>query len=252
MNVVSRMSKVTGRRASLVIAVAYVGLLRETRAEVPAYTPPAVVPKTGIGLWGDGSGVFPTSRPPVRWNEATGENIAWKVAMPNFSASAPVAVGNRVLCWSEWGWKCLFPVLQCHDTDSGAEVWTVEIDAVAALPGLSIEERGALREDMAFCHERSQAAFRLPNLFLMNGGVDRASTSPEFLQSTAQDLQKAGYEVPDPDVLLLGSRAFNSLKLRPDIKQRHLEAIARLAKYGIRHRIHTCGCGGSAYLGAAI
>ena len=252
MNAISKMHGVAGRLALLAIAVAFTGVLRETQAEIPPYTPPAVVPKTGIGLWGDGTGVFPASRPPVRWNEATGENIKWKVAMPNFSASAPVAVGNRVLCWSEWSWKTRFPVLHCYDAESGTEVWTAEIDAVAALPGLSEEERKALRQDLTFCHERTHAAFRLPNLFLMGGGEKKAATSPEFLQSVVQDLQKGGYQVPDPDVLLMGSRAFKHLKLRPEIDRKHRGAIARLAKHGLRHRIKTCACGCSAYLGVAM
>ena len=53
----------------------------------------------------DGSAVAPDADPPLTWNGATGENIAWKTPLPGPGASSPVVWGDAVFltCYTGYG-----------------------------------------------------------------------------------------------------------------------------------------------------
>jgi hypothetical protein len=98
------------------------------------------------GYRGDGSAVAPDSNPPVFCDSATSNNILWKAPMPNWGHGSPCVVAGKVFTTSEGGWKEDFPVLTCHDANSGKELWRAELDHLPAVDGLSDEEKTAIRK----------------------------------------------------------------------------------------------------------
>jgi outer membrane protein assembly factor BamB len=88
--------------------------------------------QTTIGYRGDGTNVFPGSKPPTSWDEKTGKNVLWKAALPNWGAGAPIAVKDRVFAMCEPGWKSDWPVLLCLDATDGTVLWRKEINHLPA------------------------------------------------------------------------------------------------------------------------
>jgi hypothetical protein len=126
-----------------------------------AYRPPKDVPPAGIGFRGDGTGVYPSSKPPVEWDEAAGRNIVWKAELPNWGYSSPVPVGNRVLVMTEPGWKSLYPQLNCYDAETGRLLWQRDVNPFDAFPNLTAEQRASLADDIRWVHEGFRAAYRI-------------------------------------------------------------------------------------------
>ena len=65
-----------------------------------------------------GDGTSLEKNVPVRWDGATGENIAWKVEVPGEGHASPIVVGDRVFlvtCLEERGDR----VLLCLDRRTG-------------------------------------------------------------------------------------------------------------------------------------
>jgi outer membrane protein assembly factor BamB len=56
-------------------------------------------PDTPLGWRGDGTGRFPAARPVTEWGP--GKNVVWRAAMPGWSNSQPVIVGNVVFTTAE-------------------------------------------------------------------------------------------------------------------------------------------------------
>jgi len=221
-------------------------------APITPFQPPAKVPETGIGYRGDGTGVFADCAPPTSWDETTGKNIRWKVAMPNFGSGCPVPVGNRVLAVNESRWHSLFPKLACFDADTGDLLWSREIDAVDALPDLTGEQRKSLRDDLAFCQQRWNCKYRIQNDLILRGGIAKVKNSPELVKKLMADFDRAGYDVTDQDQLLFPqNNSFRILKEKPDVRARYTAAAKRLAACGIQAMTATCGCGCSSFLGTA-
>ena len=54
---------------------------------------------TAVGWRGDGTGVYPDARPPVKWSAT--ENVLWKTPMPGKSNASPILVGDRIFVCSE-------------------------------------------------------------------------------------------------------------------------------------------------------
>lgn len=86
-------------------------------------------------------------KPPVSCDEKTGENLRWKIPMPNWGHSQPVVCGNRVFVISEGGWPETqdFPLLQVLDLATGKEVARDTLDHLPAT-GLSAAEQEASRK----------------------------------------------------------------------------------------------------------
>ncbi|MGD9856439.1 MAG: PQQ-binding-like beta-propeller repeat protein, partial [Planctomycetaceae bacterium] len=59
---------------------------------------------------------------PVRWDAATGENIAWKVPIPGKGHSSPIVIGERLLLTTFLA-ETNERVLLCLDRRTGAEQW---------------------------------------------------------------------------------------------------------------------------------
>jgi outer membrane protein assembly factor BamB len=68
------------------------------------------------GHRGDGSGFYPTARPPVAWDLEKNINVRWKVSLPTRDAE-PVIVGKNLFLTTVAG------ELACLDADTGAERW---------------------------------------------------------------------------------------------------------------------------------
>lgn len=69
-----------------------------------------------------GDGTSHETNVPVRWDAATGENIAWKIAVPGMGHSCPIVTGDQLLLTtfvSETNERLLI----CYDAETGAEEW---------------------------------------------------------------------------------------------------------------------------------
>ena len=72
------------------------------------------------GLRGDGSSGEPSV--PTKWNGATGENVAWKTAIPGTGHSSPIVWGERIFlvsCLEDSGDRTLFAL----DRKTGGVLW---------------------------------------------------------------------------------------------------------------------------------
>lgn len=83
-------------------------------------------PERPIGWRGDGSGIYPGATPVTDWDGPSGRNIVWKVAMPQFSTSSPIIVGERVISMAEPH------TVLCYDIHTGERLWYNADDAVLA------------------------------------------------------------------------------------------------------------------------
>src|SRR5262245_24178456 len=72
------------------------------------------------GPRGDGTSL--EANVPVRWNAVTGENVAWKIAVPGIGHASPIVWQDRVFLVT-----CLPDaqerILLCLDRRSGKELW---------------------------------------------------------------------------------------------------------------------------------
>jgi outer membrane protein assembly factor BamB len=141
-------------------------------ANVPAYQPPQSLPPTGLGFRGDGTGVYPDSKPPIEFDAATGRNILWKAPLPNWGYNSPVPVGNRVLFISEPGWGSTWPELCCFDADTGTLVWKSPVNPLDAFPDLPPEKRQQLTDTVEAIYEQSRTAYRICSPLEALGGAD--------------------------------------------------------------------------------
>ena len=114
-----------------------------------------------IGFRHDGTGIFPPDcRPPAEFDGIAGRNLAWKVPLPNYGNSSPIAVGTRVFVTCAAGWPegqdCA--LLLCLDGETGKELWRRDLDEFAAMPAGQAEEAKAVRREY---HRRILAGNRL-------------------------------------------------------------------------------------------
>lgn len=76
-----------------------------------------------MGYRNDGSDVWPEARPPLRWNETTGEGVRWATPMPDISNASPIIAGNLVVTCSEPD------SLIAVDRTTGRIAWQQVVDA---------------------------------------------------------------------------------------------------------------------------
>jgi hypothetical protein len=157
-----------------------------------AYRPPEKVPRTGIGFRGDGTGVYPDSRPPVEWDEASGKNILWKAPLPNWGYSSPVPVGNRVYFVSEPGWKSKWPELCIFDADTGRLLRQVPVDPCDAFPDMTEASRKAVAEAVEALYEQGRMAYRIAAPLEKLGSADK--DHPEVVKAN-EELAKYGMAI---------------------------------------------------------
>lgn len=68
---------------------------------------------------------------PINWNGQTGENIAWKVAIPLRGFNSPIIWGNKLfLSGAEESKREVY----CLDRNTGAFLWTVKVENVPGSP----------------------------------------------------------------------------------------------------------------------
>ena len=96
----------------------------------PAITAKAPAQPSGrvIGFWGDRSGIYPESNPPVFWDYDTGRNILWHAPTPTFGYGAPTLLKDRVVYLNEVDPAYPFPILVGLDLATGKECWRVEVN----------------------------------------------------------------------------------------------------------------------------
>jgi hypothetical protein len=62
----------------------------------PSAESPVPASQRSFGYYGDGSNVYPVKSPPLSWNEALNQNIAWKTPLPGWSWSPPLPLKDRI------------------------------------------------------------------------------------------------------------------------------------------------------------
>jgi len=107
-----------------------------------------------IGFRGsEGTGVWPTAKPPSTWDGATGQNIRWKAPLANWGLGQPVVLKGKVFVMSDPGWKHDWPLLQCFDTATGKLAWEKELNSFDIYPDLAATEKAELKTILAGYHE---------------------------------------------------------------------------------------------------
>lgn len=123
----------TMRHFTLIAILALAGTLLAADPPSPTWT----------GFRGpEGTGVWPTAKPPTVWDGNTGQNVRWKVPLANWGLGQPVVVKNKVLVISEPGWKHDWPLLQCFDATTGKLAWEKELNTLDLLPDLPAADSG--------------------------------------------------------------------------------------------------------------
>jgi len=78
-----------------------------------------------------GNGIATQKNIPVNWNGETGENIAWKVAIPLRGFNSPIIWGNKVfLSGAEESRREVY----CLNRNSGEFLWTAKVENVPGSP----------------------------------------------------------------------------------------------------------------------
>jgi len=130
-----------------------------------------------VGYRGDGTGVFPGANPPLDWDESTGRNIVWRVPLPNWGHSSPVAVGDRVLVTCEPGYGSDWPVLVCLAAADGRVLWQREVNHLPAAP-VSDEDRAEIARVWHEILAEYRLAYTLFNEYTYGG--DREAALEKF------------------------------------------------------------------------
>lgn len=79
-----------------------------------------------FGFRGDGTGVFPAEGLVSRFHEKL--NVVWKIALPHWGPSSPVAWDDRVYVITDEGWPGDTPLLVCVSIAKGEMLWQAPID----------------------------------------------------------------------------------------------------------------------------
>ncbi len=112
-----------------VLAVAGTLALTASASELPLghpdFYPSATSP---VGWRGDGTGAWPGATPVTTWNAVTGENVAWKTAMPGPSFSQPIVVGDKVFALADPA------TMVCLSAKDGRILWQTPMDHSTLLP----------------------------------------------------------------------------------------------------------------------
>ena len=78
-----------------------------------------------------GNGIATQKNIPIDWNGETGENIAWKVAIPLRGFNSPIIWGNKLFIS---GAKESRREIYCLDRNSGEFLWTAKVENVPESP----------------------------------------------------------------------------------------------------------------------
>lgn len=116
-----------------------------------------VVAGPPVGWRNDGSGLFPGTKPPLRWSADV--NVAWRTELPGRSLSSPVVVKDRVFVVAD-------PTeLVCVSAETGESLWRrshAYADVFGTAEGARIEEKLAqareLRKQVDELHRERDAA----------------------------------------------------------------------------------------------
>ena len=132
---------------------------------------------TVVGYRGDGSAVF-DGRPPIACNDTTGQNILWKVPLPNWGHSHPVVVAGKVLVTSEGGWPAGedLPSLLCFDAGTGKQLWRRRLDHLPAT-GLPADDLRQIRQAWADFLAKYRLAYTIFNEYTYQ---DKAAAIRKF------------------------------------------------------------------------
>jgi len=114
-------------------------------AEKPAASSPQP-PYSWRGI--EGQGVFPAKDLVTSFSadaEGKGQNIVWRVALPNWGANAPIVLKDRVFVLCQEGVDIECPQLLCLDANTGKLLWQKPVDHLDAWPEAKAKEAKEMR-----------------------------------------------------------------------------------------------------------
>ncbi len=177
----------------------------------------------------EGTGVWPTAKPPTTWDGATDKNIRWKVSLPNWGLGQPVVVKNKVFVISEPGWKHDWPLLQCFDSATGKLAWEKELNTLDLLPDLPAAEKADLKQAIAdvFTFDREWYVARW----------EFSQKNPEGIASGVKRLKGIGYMLSDTQPPATFGEAISEQKTARDPARGKLrkKQVQKLNKIGWYH-----------------
>jgi outer membrane protein assembly factor BamB len=98
-------------------------------------------PERPLGWRGDGTGAWPGAAGVITWNPETGQNVAWKAALPGAGMAQPLVVGEKVFVTADPN------LLVCLNVHDGTILWQTAIDHTTAM---TPEQAAKAREEIAF------------------------------------------------------------------------------------------------------
>jgi outer membrane protein assembly factor BamB len=160
-----------GARARLVLVVALLSL----GALLPAAAGEA------IGWRTDGTGSYPTARPPLEWSPTT--NVVWRTPMPGYGVSQPVLLGRRLFICSEPA------TLLCLDRDEGKILWqkTCSYSELEIEPDVRERLKGELAETAEL--SRKQSAVQ-KEMDLLRRSLEKDKAPKEEIETKLKPFRK--------------------------------------------------------------
>jgi len=214
------------RHVTLIAILALTGtLLAADLSAVPsAKAEPSKAAWTGF-RGPEGTGVWPNAKPPTVWDGNTGQNVRWKVPLPNWGLGQPVVVKNKVLVISEPGWKHDWPLLQCFDIATGKMTWEKELNTLDLLPDLPATEKAELKQAIAdvFTYDREFYLARW----------EYSQKTPEGIASGAKRMKSLGYLLPDspaPQTFAetINERTITKDPAREELRKKQSQALSKI------------------------
>jgi hypothetical protein len=182
----------------------------------------ADIPRAGVGFRYDGSGVYPNDwKPPVAWDEASGQGVRWKIETPNWGYGCPIEVGDKVFFVSEPGTPDIpWPLLVCVSADTGKELWRTSINPLLAY-GIDDAERARLTEEWAFVLDTWRFAYAAAR--------DLPQADSNQLVRIQASFKERGFDMGGY------KHGYGLLRqFKPQNNPRYAAATKALGKYGVR------------------
>ena len=126
-------------------------------------------PDTGIGYFGDGSGVYPDAKPPLKWSDT--ENIRWKIPLHNWTYCSPVPVKDRVYVTCHPSSAHPWPRVVCYSAKDGSELWQHDVNPLDAHPDVDEATRKQVREELSSLIKRFEEIYEICSVINPNSNL---------------------------------------------------------------------------------
>jgi hypothetical protein len=215
-------------------------LLAATTAPSPREVPGGVA---WMGLRGPhGTGVYPDSKPPTRWDLKTGQNVRWIAPLDGWGQGQPVVADGKVFILLEPDLHRVFPRLQCLDLATGKLLWE---DLLDHLP-VAIPDEADSAKVYKMAERQNQATtlganFEREYRYLAKTDEDRAQVAKRWYQRGFVPAHRSESGVIGKDGKLTKGSMDAQLKLYLP-KNEQETTWKTLAKYGLWEEIYQANC----------